>query len=299
VCPNDAMGSDFSALDAELDALGTGVSGDALALAASHGFGAEALPARPALSAIDEALTQLGQDVPSVDLHVIANQRPLPDLTQPHSRAPASEEIVLPEPVLRDFGAALADQSGELPLDAHRSGSFPLPEPAFDGSGAHAEDQVLLDAELDELLEMTAESSLLGDGSQVHDTDPPGSAARDGAAHAAFEALFAEATGRRSSLPSARFSHAPAPLDDDTDTFDSSILAFAEESQNGVPVLDDSLTETFNVDELDSAEFQIMPSANDSRPSSPAFASSQPPPASEAPEKRPSFLGRLFGRKED
>ena len=115
----------------------------------------------------------------------------------------------------------------------------------------------------------------------------------DRAADAAFAELFEEAT-RQSSLPIPNLPPEP-PLEEDTEIFDSAAFARAEQIE------DEPIEDAFTAEELDSSEFDVLVDTSVdtsvARHVSSSSSSSTPPRPSQAPEKRPSFLGRLFGRK--
>ena len=302
MCPNGIMGSEFSALDAELDALAGGPPVDALLLAQSYAGTSFAI------ADVDAQLHELDADrklesrAPSAP--------PLPRFrrssTPPSLRAPASEEIVLPEPV-RDEPRT-RDGSGELALPgkagASRSGSYSLEAVNRKGSSR----DITLDAYDEELMEADASMfELTGDpGTEkrpsLFDVKPSDNAEAQREADAAFAELFADAS-RKSSLPSPRSSSLPGPrssqvpeqYNDDTETFDTSALVRVE--QAGLSADADDLGIDIMAEELDSAEFEIV--LDNDEPAEPAAATAAPREERTEPEKRPSFLGRLFGRKEE
>lgn len=306
------MGSDFSALDAELDTMSAGPPvGDVLSLAVSYAGNLAAL------SDIDTALGELDAD--GVALHQRVAQTAVVDVpefsanvsgeraTSFASRTPQSEEIVLPDPLPRSRAElrAEADKSGELLLDPGkpRSGSFSL-----DGAGIlpgnrddtlETPEEELAEADVD-LLDLRPESAPMtgaardGRGSLF---GAEASAARMGRYDAATEgrglaesdaavAELVEAT-RPGALPAPRHSQPPRAYDD-TEIFDTGGLGYVENLEQSAAIAD-----TIGAEELDSAEFEIVMDDEDTAPSVP------PPHPSQPPEKRPSFLGRLFGRKED
>lgn len=307
------MGSDFAALDAELEALGGEVAGDALALAAAYA------PPLPDLAQVDRALSELDGDRPALQVVSTASLASSATADDPASRDeqlafPRSEEIVLPEPVSRE--ELEAEASREIPLDepTPRSGSFALPSSSVDA----ADDDALID-EIDETIELEMEEDEAPQAAppmferpRPRDDQAAGSPSRertrqqfdleeprasgDVDADSEFAALFAEAT-RQSNMPSADDRSGLArlddsgfnPLDEDTETFDTSVLGFADE-----PPVTDAIARG----DLDAAEFQRGEQAAPGHGAT--LTSSAPPPRpSQPPEKRPSFLGRLFGRKED
>ncbi|MDB4973597.1 MAG: hypothetical protein JWN48_1938 [Myxococcaceae bacterium] len=306
------MGSDFSAVDAELDTLESSPAVDALSLARSYAgasvFGSSAEPpASSGLQVVDAALNELDAD--GILLRTRSSFPPeRPKSRPPEARAEApvagagelsSEEIVLPDPVPREPQFKDAG-SGEMPLHATapRSGSFSMEqsERALKHSGRDDTlepfDEELVDARLDdeERVEFTAAVPAQADGAaprpSLFDRRSQHPAAVQEEADAAFAELFSEAATHQSSIPSSRNSQVPETYGDDTETFDSSSLAFIE---NDVKNADISMDE-----ELDSAEFEIVVDSDAGNGTAPASRS-----PSDAPEKRPSFLGRLFGRKED
>lgn len=316
MCPNGAMGSDFSALDAELEALGAGSAVDALSIARSYAgtasvlfdaqvFVQPATGAAPAaaLSDIDDALQAL--DGETSGLHAgRAFQGSSPSSIFPRMgpvssgerlRPPTSEEIVLPDPMTRDQG----DASGELSLDGSspRSGSFTL-----DGVGIlpgnrddtiETTEEELLEADVDLLDASATAAPIIGSvPSALFDMSAPANSEAQREADAAFAELFAEAT-RQSAMPGSNQHDAPASVED-TAIFDSGGIDFVENLDQSA-----ALADSVAAEELDSAEFEII-TDNDSDEDAFSVPSSTPPAhASQAPEKRPSFLGRLFGRKEE
>lgn len=220
-----------------------------------------------------------------------------------------------------------ADASGELPLlgkpgGSPRSGSFSL-EPQVARTAGRDDTLETYDEELvetDDVIEFTAASSKRastpapeGSHSSLFEDEPAQRAdtQRDADAQidadAAFAQLFVDSS-RPSSAPSARHSSAPGPRHstapspgnsqmperyaDDTETFDASARAFVESA-----ALEGE--DHMSAEELDSAEFELMIEGDGT--SDPQ----QPPPvggeqrAPQSSEKRPSFLGRLFGRKDE
>ncbi|MDB4985820.1 MAG: hypothetical protein JWN04_998, partial [Myxococcaceae bacterium] len=115
------MGSDFSALDAELDTLETGPSVDALTLARTYAG------ASLELRLVDSALNEIDAD--GTLLRTRSSFPPEMPRQARKSERPqlGSEEIVLPDPVLRE-PQHRTPGSGEMPLHAaaERSGSFSL-----------------------------------------------------------------------------------------------------------------------------------------------------------------------------
>lgn len=177
-------------------------------------------------------------------------------------------------------------------------------------------DDELIEAEIDD---MRPEAAPLGSAANaLFDMNTKVDAAAEQEADAAFAALFAEAR-RQSNMPSA----AEPANDDQTELFDAGALSIDPGSislhprsidppslkpsvpyELGLtkpasrrPELDGEveLEPGFHDETLDSAEFEIVNDVvTDGRPSdSPGARSSRPP------EKRPSFLGRLFSRKEE
>ncbi len=353
MCPNGTMGSDFSALDAELDQVGAGPEVDAVALANQYAGDLQVSLARGApgeeLAAVDSALAELGAKVEPVEAHGSeqapaargsarahaagprdaarepalaaattgseladdteaflrdapsgevrdapsyeagdepsyeagdeppASLVPPPSSVLPPSSAPGpgpleSEEIALPEPVVRPRSD---EASQELPLDlAPRSGSF-----ALDDEGAQASGRDLVPAATSEPPAPTTMPA-----PTLPDEDEEG--------ERAFAALFDEVT-KQSSIPSPSAS-AELPDIEDTEIFDSA--AFARALQGSRDPLDLQDEVELSVEDLDSAEFEVMTETAVAQPSPP---SSTPPRPSQPSEKRPSFLGRLFGRKEE
>jgi hypothetical protein len=266
LCPNERMSSDFSAIDAELEELGGGAKIDALALAQSY------TAELPTLAAIDSALNDLASEVlGSAELAQASVLQPsgrfLAEPSEPERQvsAPHSEEIVLPEPVSRE---ELAAESREIPLadPEPRSGSFEL----ADESAPERESDVTL--ELSPEMVRTAPSERTR-----RNFDVDASEAED-RADSEFDALFVEAT-RRSSMPGARSLGRDEAVGEDTDIFDTSVLGFDDVERGREPA--------FGAEELDSGELELV----EEEPARPS--------PSKPPEKRPSFLGRLFGRKED
>lgn len=264
LCPNELMSSDFSAIDAELDELGGDAKIDALALAQSYA------PELPSLAAVDSALGELASDVPEVVTPrldpVSAAPRPYDEPRGEHALGgalPRSEEIVLPEPVSR---AELDAESREIPLadPEPRSGAFELATE----SGPERESDVTL--ELSPEMVRTAPSDRARRNFEIAESEA------EDRADSEFDALFVEAT-RRSSMPRARTLGGEDTVGDDTDTFDSSVLGFDDVEREPA----------FGAEELDSGELELI----EEEPVRPS--------PSKPPEKRPSFLGRLFGRKED
>lgn len=310
------MGSDFSALDAELDTMGVGPAVDALSLAVSYAGNLAAL------SDIDTALGELDADGAALHQRVaksavvevpgfsagVSGERATSFAA---SRTPQSEEIVLPDPLPRSRAElrAEADKSGELLLEPGkpRSGSFSL-----DGAGIlpggnrddtlETPEEELAEADVD-LLDLRSESAPMtgaardGRTGPLFDAQP--SSARGGAGRfdeaaestaqaesdAAFAELF-EAT-RPGAPPTPRHSQ-PPPAFEDTEIFDTGGLGYVENLEQSAAIAD-----TISAEELDSAEFEIVMDDDQAPPSVP------PPHPSQPPEKRPSFLGRLFGRKEE
>lgn len=297
------MVADFSALDAELDDLGAGKAVDAAALASSW-VGAEL----HRLSEIDAALSALAADVriepaaayakpfnvapPTPALPTPALPTPVPPSPQPEASAPArldSDEIALPN-AMRSVGN---DESGELTLDGAtpQSGSFALPyEGGLPSADAAFVDDLTFDADVEDLLEVAPAEAppprTNGNGGgnglfELHDRETE----TDRAAEADFAALF----------PDPPLGPVVETSYDDTEIFDSSVLEFDTEKPKLAPI-ENAFTE-----ELDSAEFEIVMDSTDESGTQATPSSTVPPhhPSTTPPEKRPSFLGRLFGRKED
>lgn len=272
------MVADFSALDAELDQLGAGPAVDAAALASSYAGTTDRL------SDIDAALSALAVDV-RVDAAValaqpyvanVPSSLPPPPTTRPAERLD-SDEIALPNAMPRVGN----DESGELPLDGvtPQSGSFALPyEEALPSADVAFAEDLTFEADVDELIEMPAAplSPALFER-RDRESEP------DHAAEADFAALF----------PEVSIEPGPEVSYDDTEIFDSSALEFdAGKPKPKLEPIENAFTE-----ELDSAEFEIVMESTES--GTQATPSTVPPHPSQPPEKRPSFLGRLFGRKEE
>jgi hypothetical protein len=313
------MGSDFSALDAELDTVGAGRPVvDALSLAVSYAGNLASLSdidtALGELDAEGVALRQRVAQIASVEVPQfsagVSGERatsfePRPATVGAHR--PQSEEIVLPDPLPRSRAElrADADKSGELFLDPRkpRSGSFSL-----DGAGIlpgnhddtlETTEEELGEADVD-LMDLRPESSPMTGAARAPLFDREESPARgaagrfdqaaEGTAQAESEAAFAELFAelpRKSALPAPRHS-LPPPAFEDTEIFDTGGLGSVENLQQSAAIAD-----SISAEELDSAEFEIVMDDDSTLPSVP------PPHPSQPPEKRPSFLGRLFGRKED
>lgn len=109
----------------------------------------------------------------------------------------------------------------------------------------------------------------------------------------AFAALFADASPASELQQLGSEAHADEPLTSAQPAhFDSTLLPSAEAPANG--------NGDANIEELDSAEFEIDAEDEPEEPTTEARARSYPPAReSERPSKRPSFIGRLFGRKDD
>jgi hypothetical protein len=310
------MGSDLSALDAELDTLGAGPTVDVLQLARTYAgvlassdeaVALELTSVDAALSELDSAAVAMSQKRHAERAERVERVRrsttppPLPsrravaESQRAEAASPQSEEIVLPEPVVQAPGEL---GSGELPLhNASRSGAFSVEHASkklnHDDTVEPFDDE-LVESDVD-MVEFShgapANRDTSGDAresqrsSPLFDLNAPNNVEAQQEADAAFAELFADAT-RHSNMPSSENNQAPEQYNDDTETFDSSALSFIESNAS-------ASAGTVNDEELDSAEFEIVMDADgESAPSVPA------PRASEA-EKRPSFLGRLFGRKED
>jgi hypothetical protein len=302
------MRPDLSALDAQLDELSPAPGFDVLALAESYSGKLGALPS------IDDELASLEAGV---------------RIEAPVLKEEVSEQIELPEP-LRD-ALLVEEPTGTHTLDAasarvleieadeeppitarhdvepvakgndfkmRESGAFTVRKsskaPHEDSLDITMEpvDEELLEAEIDD---MRPEAAPLAN--QLFDLNAPANVEAEQEADAAFAALFAEAT-RQSSMPAVS---EPEPADD-TEVFHTSELALEPNAlQASVPFpvanTDDEieLEGGFHDETLDSAEFEIVNDVvTDARPAnSPSGRPSRPP------EKRPSFLGRLFGRKEE
>jgi hypothetical protein len=312
------MGSDFSALDAELDTVGVGAASvDVLSLAVSYSGNLTALSdIDAALGALDADGVELHQRVAAsaiveVPSFVASSSGEL--VSGEHatslggSRSLESEEIVLPDPLPRTRAEQreAADKSGELSLDTGtpRSGSFSL-----DGDGIlpgnrndplETPEEELADADVD-LLELRPESAPMTGMAKEHSAAPLFDAAGRvgraeaestdrGESDAVFAELFAEAGRQQSAAPAPRHSQ-PPPAYDDTEIFDSGSVGYVENLEQSAVI-----AETVGAEELDSAEFEIVMD-DDTRVSPPSVPPVHP---SQPPEKRPSFLGRLFGRKEE
>jgi len=324
------MGSDFSALDAELDALGAGPVSDALALAATYAGNLAAL------SDIDAALGVLdhGFDGDGAAQRVRAAHEASAELPNflagisgeraaRRPRADESEEIVLPDPMegsRADPRASAqrqkANESGELALDGDgprgspRSGSFSLEGagilPGNRDDTIETEEEELVEADVD-LMDLRSESTpMFGMAEQpsapLFDLTAPSDAQAQEEADAAFAELFADATLRsheeeprastgQHNSPATLHSQPPPAHQEDTEIFDSGGLGYVENLEQSAAIAD-SISE----EELDSAEFEIVMDDDAGEPSPPPHPSQHP---SQPPEKRPSFLGRLFGRKEE
>lgn len=249
------MGSDFAALDAELDVLGAGASVDVAAVATAYAGDLSVLPA------IDAALAELGRDVA---------------ITTPASLVPRAADFLLPpgshelEIHTSEYGRALPDHAEEI--TTHHN--------------VVMLDDAVLDAEVDELVQITPESAPLGNFSNaLFDLTSVETLEHD--PESAFSSLFDEVT-KRASPPSR-----PAPRnEEDTEIFDSGALALEDTRASVGPI-----EAAFGAEDVDSAEFEIIADA-ETRKSAPAPANAAHP-SSQPPEKRPSFLGRLFGRKDE
>ncbi|MET0343885.1 MAG: hypothetical protein ABW252_22920 [Polyangiales bacterium] len=293
------MAEELSALDAELDRLGVEAVADSATL---HGLANSYAGPLGALSDVDAALNALavGVDVSAVSasrvlpMPRVSSQPPPPpplrsaippeppravesSAPPPASMRPAnpdSGELALPAP-----SDDLSEHSGELPLDAGdapESGAFALPPDALGPDEPVTEDVSFVDADIEELVEIDA-------AGQPVFVDPGRISEADRLVDAEFAELFSDATGE-------------PPLgygEDDTEIFDSGAIAAIKAKGELEPI-----ENAFNAEELDSAEFEIvMESSNDDRPHE--SSTSSIPSASTPPEKRPSFLGRLFGRKDE
>ncbi len=321
MCPNDLMRPDLAALDAQLEALSPAAGVDVLALAETYAG------KLGSLSSIDEALGALETGVPVVPTleaieHEASHRIELPE--------PLRDALTAEEPTgARTLDAAATaglgetetralefDADGDEPITARHdveplagsndfkmreSGAFTVTKSNNVRPAARREetrditmepiDAELLEAEIDE---MRPESAPLANSS-LFDMAGPSDDDAEAEADAAFAELFAEAT-RQSSMPSVSEGE-PA---DDTEVFHTSELALDPDAlrANLPPVHDDDEIEVetgLHDETLDSAEFEIVNDVvTDARPAnSPSGRPSRPP------EKRPSFLGRLFGRKED
>jgi hypothetical protein len=316
VCPNGTMRPDLSALDAQLDALSPSPGFDVLALAESYAGKLGPLPS------IDDTLAALEVGVPIVSAR--AEREPLV------AKEEVREQIELPEP-LRDAllveeptGNHTLDEASTRALEFAADSDAPITarhdvEPLIGGndfemreSGAFtvtkssaprredsrditmdAVDDELLEAEIDE---MRPEAAPLAN-SALFDMSAPANVEAEQEADAAFAALFAEAT-RQSSMPSV----SEREPSDDTEVFHTSELTLDPAALHAnVPYpaanedVEVELEPGFHDETLDSAEFEIVNDVvTDARPAnSPSGRPSRPP------EKRPSFLGRLFGRKDE
>lgn len=310
------MRPDLSALDAQLEELSPPPGFDVLALAETY-----AGKLGP-LSSVDQSLNALEEGVASVRA---------PVLRTPRDDASVPQRIELPEP-LRDAllveeptGTRTLDEAstrglefeaesepsvrahhdvepltGSNDFELRESGAFEVSESspprrdALHDITMEPVDEELLEAGIDD---MRPEASPLVNGS-LFDLSAQASAEAEQEADAAFAELFAEAT-RQSSMPSVSQTD-PA---DDTEVFHTSELALDPDAlQENVPYSaadhaddDIEIEPNFHDETLDSAEFEIVNDVvTDARPSaSPSGRPSRPP------EKRPSFLGRLFSRKEE
>jgi hypothetical protein len=328
------MRSDFSALDAQLDALSPSPAFDVVALARGY---AGALDTVNSLSSIDDALSALEAGLPE-----------LPELPAPNPNLvlrveEVREQIELPEPIrepMTVYGLEFELADSELPITARHaepleglkglqtreSGAFTVydeksphdsaitnaprrrstaPRRRDDSRDITMEpmDAELVEAELDEL-KLTPEAAPLGGvPGTLFDLHTPANAEAELEADAAFAALFAEAT-RQSGMPALGGSEAaddtqvfstPAAIDPHSASLLPSKLPFdvALTEPAGARDDNDELEPGFHDETLDSAEFEIVNDVvTDARP---ANAASQSRP----PDKRPSFLGRLFGRKDE
>jgi len=295
------MPSDFSALDAELDTLGAGTVVDALSLARGY---AGTLAAMSDFDASLDELESGSRELGSADLSSTPHSGAgfdtsfIATRSGERTRAPESEEIVLPDPMVRERADEL---SGELALDAGspRSGSFALEGggilPGTRDDTIETLDEELMDSDVD-LIDLRSESApMLGNvPASIFDAQAAAHAEAQEEADAAFAALFEEAT-RQSNMPHADQSQPPS---EDTAVYEDAGIDFAKNFEESA-----ALASSIAAEELDSAEFEIVVDDEDedhvvsSRSSAPPPHPSQHP--SQSPEKRPSFLGRLFGRKEE
>jgi len=313
-----AMRSDFSALDAELEELSPGAVVDALALASSYSGDLSAL------GQIDAALSELGAGVESttasgstplppgfddIDLVMRPSYEQLPPAVHDEARARAPS----PDTAAADSGAFVRDAAPDSQEVSTQHDVVMLDEDVFD-------------ADAEELVEITPEAAPLGNfGSALIDA-PHFQADRE--ANAAFVALFEETTQRSprpsnrppandadamreaEGEPTRRASVRPGPASERPRSTaerppptEQAIRAAAQRFDGGTLQLDDAregiipIEAAFGGEDLDSAEFEIPGEPTIPRKVNPK--SSAPPPASQPPEKRPSFLGRLFGRKDE
>jgi hypothetical protein len=255
------MVEELSALDAELDQLGVESASDSAALASSYAV------QLGALSEVDAGLTALATGL-NGELAPARAFSLLPPRSE-RTAAPDSAEISLAGPI-----HDAADESGELPLDdddAPQSGAFALPPDAATPDEPLTED-LTFEADIEELVEFDEPDQPLFDSSpgRISETDR--------LVDAEFAELFAD-------VPSE-----PGSYEDDTELSDSSALAAIKAKGELEPI-----ENAFNAEELDSAEFEIVLESTDERTD--RGTSTTPP--SIPPEKRPSFLGRLFGRKDE
>lgn len=320
------MRSDFSALDAQLDALSPSPAFDVVALARGY---AGALDAVNSLNSVDDALGALEAGLPELP------QLPAPNPNLVQRLEEVREQIELPEPIrepMTVYGLEFELADAERPITARHdaeplegskgfqtreSGAFTVydeksphdsavtnaprrrsaaPRRRDDSHDITMEpmDAELLEAELDDLT-LTPEAAPLGGGpGSLFDLHAPANAEAELEADAAFAALFAEAT-RQSRMPAGGGSEAA----DETQVFSAEAAASDPHSASLLPSKagagddGDQSEPGFHDETLDSAEFEIVNDVvTDARP---ANAASQSRP----PDKRPSFLGRLFGRKDE
>ncbi|HEY6881099.1 MAG TPA: hypothetical protein VI299_23900 [Polyangiales bacterium] len=321
----------MSALDAQLDALGPAPSFDVLALARSYAGAIDAL------SAVDEALATLeaGVSLPAPDAiardaaPVIAESAEQIVLPEPLRDALLAEEPTATS-TLDEASARVLEFEAEpdAPITVRRdnapalreSGAFTVTHltPRDDSRDITMEtvDEELIEAEIDDMRPEAA--PLGGPAGSLFDTAAKVDAAAERQADAAFAALFAEAT-RQSSMPST----AEPDNSGQNDLFESSALSIDPGSISLNPRSIDPLSlkpsvpydlavtkpasrrpevdgevelePGFHDETLDSAEFEIVNDVvTDGRGSEAPNARPSRPP-----EKRPSFLGRLFSRKDE
>jgi hypothetical protein len=263
------MVEDLSALDAELDRLGVESAADPTALASSYAG------QLGALSEIDQALNALATGL-DTELPSPARAFTIPPPRSARPPDPDSAEIALPVQVR----AADDEQSGELPLDeveVPRSGAFALPPDTIGPSGEPVTEDLTFETDLEDLVELDDAERAAFEPGRISETDRR--------VDAEFAELFSDPSG---DLPLSAY-------EDDTEIFDASALAAIKAKGELEPI-----ENAFNAEELDSAEFEIVMDASEERAHESATSAIPPlTSGSTPPEKRPSFLGRLFGRKDE
>ena len=265
------MVEELSALDAELDRLSVESAANPTALAGSYAG------QLGALSDVDAALNALATGLNGSELPPPPRALTIPPPRSARPADPDSVEIALPAPAR---GNRDDHHSGELPLDEDiegpQSGAFALPPDTIGPADPITED-LSFEADLDELVELDDGERAAFDASRGRISET------DRLVDAEFAELFSESVD------------GPIPYEDDTEIFDASALAAIKAKGELEPI-----ENAFNAEELDSAEFEIVMESSDER--APESATSSIPPltsGSTPPEKRPSFLGRLFGRKDE